>query len=644
MFKCCQFSSIGARVDVAASDFGLAAKLGEKFPFCKVALILYQYDSNCPPIDSEEICAGNELIFSGHKRTSARKLVAAVVQEIASEIPELKLAERFAQKMFATYPFGSENSKVDKTLVEKNWSKLVNARTKLFSGLGRRLLAMGGKIKDGVSWAKAQGKQYGPGERAEVVKQFNMAEEFGKMEKIYRDQLLAIGVYTEKDIPSPEFYTPPSKPSVSAVATPQQRPASNVQVCVGDVLNNGAETGSSTTSGSQRRSTDDALFARLQIHGCFCMLGIRPNSPFVNSVQGPSLGPASAEAAAAAESGASAPEAPAEETQEPPRKRPRAHDLDLAALLREALEDANHQVYLLGLPAEGIAKIRAEGMVTMPGATEKTKQTFSVDVDQDDLLPPMAAPPTPQPVETPAQWRDAGDRTKELGQYRPAGNCRDKFLEGGAKFAAMALHMMVADCAQDVQVYMMSEERKTPLIMQVRSRRSFGKGSLTLHPFGEILAPPSGSKKGELVDMKLGAQNVHGGHLIRSWMKVTLSRAEGGDAQRRREAPEENTIETTFTIPSPLLKKQTTCLPPFWAVSKRSKGNDAAANMDLCVVNTHLPFPKIHGGNSNSNFQKSFKPSGGLPSMTAEVVVMSNTKPIEEGDVLSLPFYSAADR
>ena len=504
---------------------------------------------------------------------------------------------------------------------------------------------MGGKIKDGVSWAKMQGKQYGPGERAEVVKQFNMTEEFGKMEKIYRDQFLAIGVYTEKDIPLPEYYTPPSKPSAKAVATPQQRPASTAQVCVGEALNNGAEPGSSTTSRPQRQATDDALYARLQIAGCFGMVGLRPNSSFVSSVRGLSLDCASAQAAAAAESGASAPEAPAEETQEPQRKRPKAHDLDLEKLAREALEDANHQVYLLELQEGGaIAKIRVEGMVTMPGATEKTKQTFSVDVDQDDLLPPMAAPPTPPLVETPAQWRDAGERTKDLGQYRPSGNCRNMFLEGGARFAAMALHMMVADCAQDVQVYMMSEERKTPLIMQVRSRRSFGKGSLTLHPFGEILAPPSGSKKGELVDMKLGAQNVHGGHLIRSWMKVTLSKAEGGDAQRRREAPEENTIETTFTIPSPLLKKQTTCLPPFWAVSKRSKGNDAAANMDLCVVNTHLPFPKIHGGNSNSNFQKSFKPSGGLPSVTAEVVVMNNTKPIEEGDVLSLPFYSAADR
>ena len=43
------------------------------------------------------------------------------------------------------------------------------------------------------------------------------------------------------------------------------------------------------------------------------------------------------------------------------------------------------------------------------------------------------------------------------------------------------------------------------------------------------------------------------------------------------------------------------------------------------------------------NLNKSFKPSAGMPVVTAEVVAMTNSKPVNAGEILSLPFYSEKD-
>ena len=72
MFKVCQFTTIGARVDVPARDFGLAANIGSKYGLCMVAVLLYQYDSNCPKSYVDDTNPSAALSFNGHKKVTAK--------------------------------------------------------------------------------------------------------------------------------------------------------------------------------------------------------------------------------------------------------------------------------------------------------------------------------------------------------------------------------------------------------------------------------------------------------------------------------------------------------------------------------------------------------------------------------------------
>ena len=65
--------------------------------------------------------------------------------------------------------------------------------------------------------------------------------------------------------------------------------------------------------------------------------------------------------------------------------------------------------------------------------------------------------------------------------------------------------------------------------------------------------------------------------------------------------------------------------------------------MELVEVGTQIDFPKLHLV-GQGNFKKSFKPSAGLPSMTATVVAMTNSKAIQAGDLLCLPYFSKAEK
>ena len=64
--------------------------------------------------------------------------------------------------------------------------------------------------------------------------------------------------------------------------------------------------------------------------------------------------------------------------------------------------------------------------------------------------------------------------------------------------------------------------------------------------------------------------------------------------------------------------------------------------MELMEIEIHVPFLKPPAG--NANLSKSLKPSAGLPTATVKVVVMTNSKVIEENQILCLPFYCDADR
>ena len=63
VFRVCHFTAIGGRVDVKYPDWGLAAKLPDRYSFVIIAIMMYQYMVECPPIGShtEEVIVPRRL-------------------------------------------------------------------------------------------------------------------------------------------------------------------------------------------------------------------------------------------------------------------------------------------------------------------------------------------------------------------------------------------------------------------------------------------------------------------------------------------------------------------------------------------------------------------------------------------------------
>ena len=76
---------------------------------------------------------------------------------------------------------------------------------------------------------------------------------------------------------------------------------------------------------------------------------------------------------------------------------------------------------------------------------------------------------------------------------------------------------------------------------------------------------------------------------------------------------------------------------PFWAVCRHSRALSDESNMELRQVTMKVPFPA-----EPSELAKfpGFSEKVYLPEFTVTIVAMSNTKALDEGEVLTLPFFS----
>ena len=135
-FAFCQFTTIGGRVDVKPSDFGLAANLDPLSGFSILSVLLFQYESHCPkdPIDTS--------LGAVHTGYTAKALNKKWMDSLCEEPSVVRKYHNFVQKVLGHYPVGKGPR------VEEAFSKCVDARTRLFSDCGRNLLGIGGAIYD----------------------------------------------------------------------------------------------------------------------------------------------------------------------------------------------------------------------------------------------------------------------------------------------------------------------------------------------------------------------------------------------------------------------------------------------------------------------------------------------------------------
>ena len=94
VFRICQITSIGGRVDVKPADYGLAAKLDPQYGCAIVSIMLCQYLNSCPTqtIDTsnaEAACRADVI---------AKRLNAKWIDSLCEDAHWVGLVNSFAEK------------------------------------------------------------------------------------------------------------------------------------------------------------------------------------------------------------------------------------------------------------------------------------------------------------------------------------------------------------------------------------------------------------------------------------------------------------------------------------------------------------------------------------------------------------------
>ena len=113
-----------------------------------------------------------------------------------------------------------------------------------------------------------------------------------------------------------------------------------------------------------------------------------------------------------------------------------------------------------------------------------------------------------------------------------------------------------------------------------------------------------------------------------------------GDEAEEEEPEEVSSQPLLYYIPTPVAKhKDLDHIAPFWGVSRCSRQLSQDNNMAFEEMIFTIPWPSAGTGISTVGF----KGKRSLPEIMLMVVGMRNTKRIEPGQVLTLPFFSETD-
>ena len=126
VFRVCQFTAIGGRVDVRYPDWGLAAKLPDYYSFAIIAIMLHQYLVECPPIGSHT----EEAIVP-------RRLNGKHIDALITDLDPVIKVDTALRKWLFTY-----NPPPTETYKEK-LSEVITLKAHLFRDSGRILLKIG---------------------------------------------------------------------------------------------------------------------------------------------------------------------------------------------------------------------------------------------------------------------------------------------------------------------------------------------------------------------------------------------------------------------------------------------------------------------------------------------------------------------
>ena len=268
VFRVCQFTAIGGRVDVKYTDWGLAARLPDRQSFAIVAIMLHQYVVECPPIGC-------------HLETTVvpKKLNPKHIDELLTDLAPVAQMDTALRRWLSTYD-PPDNDKHKEKL-----SEVITLRAHLFSDAGKLLLKIGSIFADLLAKKKVAAASSGGDstkinltleERAEGLasRSLNFEHELYKIEKKFREGLMKTTIYDTINPLQPNFLYPiVIKPTVKEKAPPEPaKPRALPSAAFSSTGEAGAR------SHEQLQEDEAALYTRLQISGLLSKVLLRPGA------------------------------------------------------------------------------------------------------------------------------------------------------------------------------------------------------------------------------------------------------------------------------------------------------------------------------------------------------------------------------
>ena len=591
LLQTCHFQASAGRVRVKACDFGLAARLDPRTPWSKVALMLFQYIGNLPT-QSDAVAQ----TFNGRKDIHARKLSETQVTEIVAEPVWVMSVEVYIVEVLTHY--GTPTGKGKHGLPD---SDLLSVRGKFLANTGRLLMKIGAVIDNANRKEKLQGKLLSPGRRAQVLDEESKGT-FSKLEDWFRKELVKVELFAEADLPA--VVHPIKAPPDSGQVAPSQGTLLAVAPSQGTVLAVKAELSSGGLPLAEATSSSDIIteagilmteqhvYDRLGVKGCGenVHLSMDDDSGLCNSLKNEANGASKDDTVGV---------------------------VDVDPNIKQGKDKSSWSTVRLV-------------SVSLPNAVVEVRpgDAGSVQTVLVDRLRAIAKVKDQKPIILHPVLLEPG---RFLPAYDYASHVQED-LRSVAQHMLTLANVSAVTSVEGLTVSRLSEDDKPILILQVRAKQAFKKGTLFLPPAcGQILS--------ENDPVACGKSGLHSSMLTSVELRATLD-------FRLPKSQSKDGRTAIMSLYSPLhcaknskaREEVLDNLPPFWAVlrcgSPKTKPNmelltpvlvdGAFDNKSACTTSSML-FPK---------FPKQLQYSVSLP-------ILRNSCNIAEGEVLCLPIVDA---
>ena len=576
VLQTCHFQASAGRVRVKAADFGQAARLDPRTPWSKVALMLLQYIGNLPA-QSEAVAA----TFTGRRDKFAKKLPVDHVHELVAELDFVKTVEVFIMQLLGHY--SKPTCKGQHGLPDKD---LLSVRGQFLRQTGNLLMKVGQVLDNANRREKAQGRLLSPARRKEARDEESKGH-FSKLEHWFRKEMVRLNLFAEADLPA--VLHPVKTPADSGQVAPSQGTLLAVKAELSSGGPQPAEAKSSSdTNGEAGLLTLQHVYERLGVKGC--------GENVLVSMENVSLVEPSVKCEADSAS-----------------KDDTVGVMDVHPHSKQGKDMSSWRTVRLlsvSLP-NAVVEVR-------PGDSESAE---TVHVDFLWALGEVKAQKkiTVHPILL------QGGTTLPAYDYKSSE--RD-IARSVAEHMLTLAHVAAMSSVEGLTVSRLSEDDKTPVILQVRAKQNFKKGTLFLPPAcGHIF-----SKDDSVASTKV----VHSSMLSKVALCVICATRKNGT--KAVEAPQ----RTTMSVFSPLQCAKSAKaraevldnLSPFWAVL-RCDSPQAKSNMELLTpVLMDQAFDSKSPEMLFHKFPKLLQYSVSLP-------VLRNSGDISTGDVLCLPMFDA---